>query len=139
MAADTAGIPAVKSFNPKKGVAWDPRHPDWPKEHRGFSGECIHIMVLPGDGEELLVSPQLGDLPQINIIRGVDWIIPIEYKNHFVDSAVSSFEHIFVPGATAPIIRKTKKNHFAAQFGAPATWEEYEAFMKKVATEGVEL
>jgi len=137
MAADTAEN--TKVFDPRKNKAWDPRHPDWPKTTRGFSGECIYITVLPKDGEELMVECQLGDLPKINLVRGVDWIIPIEYKNHFIDSSVPSFEHVFAPGAQSPIVRKVRRNRYPAQFGAPATWDEYEAFLKKVQTEGIEL
>lgn len=141
MAADTAekSKNPFDSFDPTGKRPWDPRHPQWPKTTRGFSGECIHITILPKDGEENLVECQLGDLPKINIVRGVDWIIPIEYKNHFVDSAVPSFEHVFLPGAQTPIVRKIKMNRYPAQFGASATWEEYEDFCKKVATEGVEV
>lgn len=119
-------------------IAWDPKHPDWPKKTRGFCGKCIHITVLPQDNEPMLVTCQLGDLPQINVLRGYDWIIPIEYKNHFIDSSVPSFEHIFVPDKPNPIVKKTRKNHYPASFGADATWEEYEAFLLKMKNEGVE-
>lgn len=123
--------------------------PNINKEFRNFGkvGEkprAVKITVLEVQGESRWVSLQCGVKPKVNLLRGIPWIVPMEYLSVLDDASADTFIHI-------PLMQPDPKtgNTFERQdtriVRCPYTlhgevpWEEYEAFRAKLNQDGGKL
>lgn len=114
--------------------------------YRGFCGKAVKIKVYDSDGmhdhADKWIPVTLGDLPTVWILRGFEWVVPVEILSVLNDTAVESFEHRLMrqPDKDGNIFETIPKiiNRFQFQILGEVPWEEYEAFREKLGKYGKE-